>query len=266
MNKLKNIIKKIIPNSIWEFIRRLYFCLIEFIDNTGPYLRSMKYCGIKLYYNKGNGLIKRLKKEEIFEKEMSEAIVSELIKIENPVFIDIGANIGLISLYVNSKIPAVKIYDFEPGLNQRELLNMTVKNNLIKNINVYDAALGDMVGKVTFHIHNAKDAALDGLKDTKRRGNTKAVEVPMITLDSWWISENKIKVSIIKIDTEGAELLILRGAENCIKENKPVIFLEIEPMNLKAYSYNESDIFGYLKNINYTLKALNKDTYIARSN
>lgn len=264
MIKIIPIIKEYTPESLWNLIRNLFYKFTNFINTIGPSMRSMKYCGIRLYYNKGNVLIKRLKKEIVFERDICEAMVKELKNNQNLTFLDIGANIGLISFYVLSKIPEVKIHAFEPGPNQCELLSKTVQANSLKNITIHDEALGDKVGTVTFHIHEEKYAALDGLQDTQRRGITKPIEVPMITLDSWWLSAHKPKVSVVKIDTEGSELLVLRGAENFIKENKPIIFLEIEPMNLRAYPYNESDIFDFFKIIGYDLKAFNRDTYIAR--
>ena len=48
-------------------------------------------------------------------------------------FLDIGANIGLVSAYVISRMPQITIHAFEPGLNQREFLVKTVENNSLKN-------------------------------------------------------------------------------------------------------------------------------------
>lgn len=264
MKKIVQQIKKLVPSFFWSKARSLYFFAIELKDKVGPYIRHRKYLGVDLYYNRGNSLIKRLKAEPIFEQDLCEAIENELKKSSTSVFIDVGANIGFISTYVISVLPDTKIFAFEPGENQRKLFEKTVSENRLSNITVIGKALGDAVGEVTFHVHDPRQAALDGLHDTHRRGLTTPVKVPMTTLDSWWESAGKPKISVIKIDTEGAELLVLRGAQTCISICKPVIFLEIEPLNLAAYPYNEKDIKSYIENMGYSLVALNKDTYCAR--
>jgi hypothetical protein len=84
---------------------------------------------------------------------------------------------------------------------------------------------------------------------------------------------------VIKIDTEGAELWVLRGAEKVLAEVSPVIYLEIEPRNLRVYPYNHLDILAFLREHRYNLFTLNdveitkenfseyigvEDTYVAR--
>lgn len=264
MKKIVQVIKKMVPLPLWNKARSSYFSMVGLKDRVGPYIRHRKYCGIDLYYNRGNSLIKRLKDEPIFEQDLCVAIESELKKVPASVFVDVGANIGLISTYMFSVLPNTKIFAFEPGENQRKLFEKTVLENKLSTITVIGKALGDTVGEVIFHVHDPRQAALDGLQDTHRRGSTTPVKVSMITLDSWWESAGKPKISVIKIDTEGAELLVLRGAQTCISTCKPVIFLEIEPSNLTAYPYDEKDIKSYIENMGYSLVALNKDTYCAR--
>lgn len=261
---MKDSLKKYTPHLIWNCMSRTVHFILEIPDHIGPQIRTKKYCGVNLYYNRGNGLIKRLQREPIFEQEMCEAIVSELIHEEKPIFLDIGANIGFVSTFVYSRVPHVQIHAFEPGPHQGRLLDLTLKKNPLQSINLHTEALGDRIGKVTFHIHDAKHAALDGLQDTQRRGKTLPIEVPMITLDSWWIAAHKPKISVIKIDTEGAELLVLRGAKECIQTTSPIIFFEIEPENLKAYPYNKGDIENFFTDVGYTISALTTDTYVAR--
>lgn len=264
MNKIFSQIKRFVPSPIWQLARKVYYKTAEFVADIGPAVRVKRYCGFDVFYNKGNGLINRLKNEPVFEKELCEAIVVELTKSPDQIFLDIGANIGLVSVYVAAKLPQATIHAFEPGSTQRGFLQRTVSQNKIDNIKVHHQALGDKIGEATFYVHNPKQAALDGLQDTGRRGQTKAVMVPMITLDTWWQAIGMPKVSVIKIDTEGAELLVLRGGKNFITEVKPVIFLEIEPANLQAYPYTADDIKIFFKELGYGLNAINQDTFVAR--
>jgi len=261
MRKIINFFKKIIPPSLWQGIRRPYYKTLDFLRDLGPYVRDRKYCGFNLYYNRGNNIIRRLKNEPIFEKDMCEAIVKELGKAAKPVFLDIGANIGLISSYVLSKVPNVNIHAFEPGPVQRSFLTMTAeKNRLGDNIKIYAEALGKEIGMATFYSHDPKYVAGDGFIDTGRARDAHPIEVKINTLDAWWTSAGKPAVQVVKIDTEGAELWVLEGGKEFLKACKLVIFMEIEPQNLRVYPYTYLDILISLNKENYSLFTLSGET------
>ena len=223
----------------------------------------------------------RLKKEPIFEEKMCVSIEQELRKGgANPIFVDVGANLGLILAYVISKVPKIKTFAFEPGPKQRELLEMTVnKNKLNEKVTVYSDGLGKEPGKAVFHTHDPRYVAGDGFIDTGRAREARAIEVNVTTLDIWWASQNSPKVTVVKIDTEGAELWILQGAMKMLAGASPVLYLEIEPKNLRVYPYNHLDILAFLQENNYQLFTLDnaeitkenfseyigiEDTYVAR--
>ena len=265
-------------NKILSQIKRLGLWLT---DHLGPKRRGRWYCGFKLYYNRGNGLVRRLNREPIFEPELGQAIVAELSQAndQNSRFLDIGANIGLISLYVLAKRPKTIIDAFEPGWWPQQLLAKTVEANRLAGLNIHAEALADRTGLADFYRHDPKQAALDGLRDTKRRGQTTAIQVAVNTLDNWWRGASRPAVAVIKIDTEGAELLVLKGGEEFIGQTKPTIFLEIEPLNLRVYDYNELDILSWFTDHYYTLHTLDgvavnkenlsqlllaEDTYVAK--
>lgn len=257
MRKLVNRIKRSVPPPLWQAVRRPYYRLRDAVRDLGPYVRRRNYCGIVLYYNRGNNIIGRLKKEPIFEKEMCQAIVKELGKAERPVFVDIGANIGLISAYVISKIPNVSIHAFEPGPVQRSSLAMTVeRNHLAGKMTIYGEALGKEIGTAKFYSHDPKYVAGDGFIDTRRARDPHAIEVRVNTLDAWWRSKGKPAVQAVKIDTEGAELWVLQGAGEFVRACKPVIFMEIEPQNLRVYPHDHFDILAHMQSLGYSLFAL----------
>ena len=172
------------------------------------------------------------------------------------------------------------IFAFEPGPRQRELLEMTVdKNHLKEKITVYSDGLGKIPGKAIFYTHDSKNIAHDGLIDTGRVGESRAIEVNITTFDDWWTSQNFPKVTVVKIDTEGAELWILQGAVKMLAGASPVLYLEIEPKNLRVYPHNHFNILAFLCENHYrlfTLKGVEitkenfneyigvEDTYVAR--
>ncbi len=248
-------IKKYIPAPLRTYAHKVVMAIEDVISVVIPSTRVYNYLGFSIYYNQGNSLIDRLKRERVFEPQTCKILVNELGKKEG-IFLDIGANIGLISFYVKKNLPHVEIHAFEPGIHQNKLLQMSVDKNKVSSMKVYKDAISDSRGTVSFHIHNPRYAAFDGMKDTARRGKTKQIEVPTTTVDIWWCESGMPKISVVKVDTEGAEFFVLKGMEQMIREQKPVILLEISPSNLKAYPYDHSDIYNWLKERNYSLSTL----------
>ncbi|MEA2715130.1 MAG: hypothetical protein QOG91_158 [Candidatus Parcubacteria bacterium] len=254
---MKKLLKAIVPKTLWEFVRRMLFRVPAAFEHLGPYERHMRYRGFKLHYARGDSIVKRLRREPVFEEKMCQDIVHELNKSQSPVFLDIGANIGLISLYVAAAAPAAKIYAFEPGPVQAGMLEKTIESNkLTSRIELTIAALSDSAGRRKFHIHPAHDMSKDGLRDTGRGEKAMVAEVDTLTLDDWWEKTGSPRINVVKIDTEGAELLILRGARFFLAKARPVVYLEIERSNLKAYPYSAGDILSFLGDMGYSLSSL----------
>jgi FkbM family methyltransferase len=199
----------------------------------------------------------RLKNEKVYEEEMCVHLVKTLQKKRKPILMDIGANIGLVSTYLLKEVPNLFIYAFEPGPTQAGLLQKTITINSLQNsIKLSQIALSDSSGKKVFFAHPNRDQAKDGLVDTGRGEKTVEIEVETMTLDEWWKGEGKPHVDVVKIDTEGAELLVLRGASEFLKEAKPIIYLEIEESNLKAYPYGKEDIVQFIYSNGYILETI----------
>ena len=197
-----------------------------------------------------------------YEPAVTDIIVKRLRKVDKPIFIDIGSHIGFISLNILKEVPSAKIFAFEPGNRQRELFEQTIKlNNIEDAIALSSYALGEESGTLDFICQKqwpeADDSMGNGFVDTKRWTKTTRCKVQVETLDNWWNSVGNIQVDAIKIDTEGAELYVLRGGQALISALKPLIVLEIQPLNLRAYPYDPEDIFDWLFANSYTLHDMN---------
>ncbi len=211
--------------------------------------------GFNLFYSKGTSLITYLI-EGGYEKELCNALKDDLRDNNAISFLDIGSNIGLISLFVLSKMPDIKIYAFEPGPHQFELFSKTIKENELNGIILYNKALGKKNGIAKFAIHDSKDVSGDGFYDTGRAGKAIIIDVPVVTIDSWWRENKCPTIKVVKMDTEGSELWILQGAKAFLGKCKPNIYIEIWPDNLSAYPYDAYDILKWLHNNGYNLYTL----------
>lgn len=250
-------LKKYVPGPVRKVLRKAQAGAQNFGLALTPSERTREYCGSTLYYSAGSTIIERLNTEPIFEQEMCEKIVADLQASKNRVFMDVGANLGLIIAYVREKLPDAPVYAFEPGQKQAGLLEKTLCANIpLQGVQLDRRALSNENGTQTFYVHPHRDYAKDGLRDTKRGEKTVATEVQTVTLDSWWEEKGKPHVDVIKMDTEGAELLILRGGDRFLRDVHPVLYLEVEPMNLEAFPYEAKDLVSFLESQGYKVTTL----------
>jgi len=253
-------LKKILPGFILSLARKVRTTFFDFIDKRKPYLNKIKYEGFDLYYARGEGLVNRIRfgnPDRLYERNVVLELVKILSKFEQPVLLDVGANIGLISLAVLRRIPNVTIHAFEPGPHQQQLFATTIfANQLEDSIVLNDVAISDRNGVINFQVHDYKSSSGDGILDTQRAGNTKAVPVETVTLDNWWVKNNHPRINVVKIDVEGGELLVLRGMQDLINKCRPDIVLEISSLNISVYPYQPQEYLIYFQLIRYDLFTL----------
>lgn len=159
--------------------------------------------------------------------------------------IDIGANIGYNTLLFSDYGPVVS---FEPVYH--DIVNLNVKNNSLRYpVQVIPCALSDEKTIKKIHIpgHTGESdtrinygwTGFHHTDDTKSVGT--GVDVTCERLDDIYTGVP----SFIKIDVEGHELLVLRGATETIKKHKPTIIIEIHGFS------EDSDVHQYLKSLGY---------------
>ena len=152
------------------------------------------------------------------------------------VFVDVGAHQGSHSIFVE-KFGDFDVYAFEPITSNFKVLRENVGLNGV-DITTYQYALSDKPGFLAFDV--LKDKGSLNWQVVKSTKNPKNI-VQARTLDSF-----DFKINVLKIDVEGHEVEVLRGAENTIKKHKPVIFVEEDFKRLDV-----KPIDDYLKSLGY---------------
>jgi FkbM family methyltransferase len=139
------------------------------------------------------------------------------------VCLDVGANLGCMTLAMASLAPEGKILAFEPDPKTWEALKLTVKASGYSNILSYPFALGVDGARGTF------------IEDAQWRSSSHFVpgvgEEFMVGIDSM----NLPRVDLIKIDVEGAELDVLEGAQDTLQRCKPVVVMEFNSFAFVHY-------------------------------
>lgn len=208
------------------------------------------YCDTKVFFPKNSIIFHLACKQGIYELQNIQLIQS-LIQPET-IYMDVGANIGLLSLPILKACPRCKILSWEPSPNTVPFLRRTVENSRFRDRwTVIEKAAGSEIGDVEFSTASLELGAFDGFHDTHRAGKRSKIRVPVTTIDYEWQILGCPKVSVIKLDIEGAELQALYGAKECIRNQQPYILIEWNEKNLKAYSYENSAILTFANEIGY---------------
>lgn len=141
------------------------------------------------------------------------------------VVFDVGANIGLMSLYASSVLPTGTIYSFEPVPETFQKLVYNIElNNKKNNIHAFSLALGAKEEEKSIYVNTSHLGMSTFISDGKTKTATQTVKVS--TIDDF-IKSRGLKIGFIKIDVEGWEVEVLKGASDLLKkQDAPAIMLE----------------------------------------
>ncbi|MCD6361447.1 MAG: FkbM family methyltransferase [Armatimonadetes bacterium] len=145
-------------------------------------------------------------------------------------FLDIGANFGYYSLLAALLVGSTgAVHAFEPQPGVAELLRRNARDNNLPQLVVHQTALGDETGTFTLYVPHRGQSGLATLRpdaDWLASRPADAIEVPVARLDDIARRMNGTRVRAVKIDAEGYELPILRGAAELLEHHKPIVFFE----------------------------------------
>ncbi len=138
------------------------------------------------------------------------------------VVIDVGASIGLVTAALLPSLPTGRIVCFEPEPRALDCLRETLRSEADR-VTIVPAAAGREVGVARFH-QDPNGTAWGMLVDREP-----SVEVPITTVDVTLTELAVDRVDMVKIDVEGFELDVLRGARETIERHRPLMVVEINP-------------------------------------
>ncbi|NET85501.1 MAG: FkbM family methyltransferase [Moorea sp. SIO1F2] len=175
-------------------------------------------------------------------------------------FIDVGANFGMHTLYAAKLVGEMgRVFAFEPVPSNLNLLKKNIHlNHLEQQVKVIPKALSNSPDPfLTFHVPVDEVAVTASLRPDKT--TQEAIQVANTRLDDYW-NEVNLPVKIIKIDVEGAELEVLRGAEQLIRRQKPLLLIEVHGFAFPDFGTNLDEFRKYLEALGYTESQLS-ETY-----
>lgn len=170
--------------------------------------------------------------------------------------IDIGAHLGIFSFFLASQVGINgKVYSFEPTEKTFSALTQTIKYNKLKEIiDARQVAVSDVSGELEFYIYNNSSISNgNSISSHNTVGKTRKTTVNKICLDDLMITEKIEKLTLIKIDAEGAELDILKGGKKLITRFQPFITLEVHPFSFDDPQKTMKEIYETIINYEYTI-------------
>lgn len=176
--------------------------------------------------------------------------------------IDVGANIGAYTLLIRALTP-LPIVAYEPEPFVYRLLQANIARNKLANVEARNVACGAARGKISFSLGingsvavnaDAAPAPAAGPQElamedvdaaaARSRAGRAQITVPVTTLDDDFAG---MPVALLKIDCEGFECHILRGARRLLEEQRPPVFVEVHPADIGRYGGSVPEILALLE-------------------
>lgn len=182
-------------------------------------------------------------------RDQSEELRTSLAAIRTgDTVVDAGANKGAFLYWLRQAVGASgSVFAFEPQPTLADYLQKITKQMDWSNVHVKACAVSDRSGTARLHVPGEKDSPGASLENAVADKPGHSFECPITTLDEQLASSER--VSLLKVDVEGHELSLFRGAEQTLKKHRPHIVFECEARHLTHHK--PSDVFAHLQSLGY---------------
>lgn len=200
-----------------------------------------------------------------FSTDSSEQVVNHVFAGDS-VF-DIGGNIGQTALLLAEKVsPSGMVYSFEPYLSTFNWFKTNLfLNPKIQNIKVSNIALGNTFSSAEMHKDCFTNTGSYRIASIQNPKIGSSLQVNISTLDDFILSNDIHKVDFIKIDVEGYELKVLKGAIHAVKRYKPILYIEVDNDNLIKYGDCAQSLIAFIFSLGYKVFEAKSGTEVKTS-
>lgn len=174
---------------------------------------------------------------------------------QGDVFFDVGANVGYFSIGVARRVPGVRVVAFEPQPTLARTIALSAALNGLDNVLVIPVMLGARDGSAQLFVpsHSVHASAVSPSRSAR------ALTSPIETLAGLIDRRSLPWPTLVKIDVEGAEFEVFKGAARVLRENPPYLVFESNE-HAERFGYSRRDLLDYLHDLGYfTFFAINPD-------
>jgi FkbM family methyltransferase len=218
-------------------------------------LEELSFHDMTLTVKKGDPVQEEIRRYGEHEPWVTNALLSKLRP--DSVMVDIGANVGSLSLVAARHAPNGTVFAIEAFPDNTKLLQENVRRNSADNVRIVPIGASDQLGFMTMFCGSdtSNGAVRGGSADVLR--DPRFVNVPSITMDQ--LFSDCERLDLIKIDIEGHEPKALRGAEKIIRKHRPTIICEFSPAYIQAAKCGDAvDFLQFIFNLGYLAKVLHR--------
>ena len=206
----------------------------EFVRMNDEFKSKIVKLNDNLYYYNGYYLPVNQFDSSVFYSKYAIDELTTLDSVRNKDIIDAGGYVGDTALLFSSYTDK-NIHVFEASPSNMDIIRETIRLNHLENIVPVSKALGEKSGTATFSLGERNSC--NSLVERPGYNYPDHIEVPVITLDDY-VRENNLEVGLIKVDIEGGEQLLLKGAVETIRTQHPILLISI---------YHSADDFFEIK-------------------
>lgn len=244
--KNKYLSKIFFSDPVFFMLRKLF---------SSQEIKKISYMGQSIYFRGTDDSVYTFSK--IKSPSKTDVFFRDLVKPGMKV-VDVGAHVGRLTLIAAGKVgPGGTIYSFEPEPRNFSMLTRNIKANGYGNVVAVNKALTNGDKKIRLFLDPDPTASGTHSIFQLKKGMRQAyVEVEGTSVDNFF---GKKKIDLVKIDSEGAEPLVLEGMKRVLRHNRRVkIFMEFNPGNLRRAGRDPEDILKLLKSFKFKAYAVDE--------
>lgn len=192
-------------------------------------------------------------------------LLNQLLSSPDMVYLDAGANVGEQTVFAAKRLTRGQVFAFEPTTEVFRTLCENVRANGFTNVRTIKLGLGDKPCELPIYSSQAEVASDGTLNEgvptlfrTTERG-TLLERVKIVRLDDYLAPLNLPRLDVMKVDVEGAEMIVLTGAAETLKRLRPILIVEIHEGTSHSAGHSVRELLDFIQSLGYRLEGLQQD-------
>ena len=196
--------------------------------------------GLKIKGFSNDLITNKIQRFGVYEPDLYGFLKAVLAKIDKPVCLDAGANIGnhTLTLCQNSE----SVYAFEPIPFVYDVLVENVELNNFKNLTAFNLALGDTESAEKIYIRKDTNVGTAMINPENTQGFGSGIDIKIVRGDDV-LSQGLNRLDLVKMDVEGFETAAIKGLSETLTRNRPLFIMEWNDDKTRI-GFSESNFFA----------------------
>lgn len=190
----------------------------------------------------------------LHEAHVTEHLVEQLRS--SRCFADVGALVGYYTCLAAKLRPEAEVHAFEMDADNVRLLERNVELNGFDNVIAVEAAVADKAGTLRYAPRSGGGGVFKLASFGTQLDPSLLRDVATVSLDDHFAGGND--PDLLKIDVEGAEMLVLRGMRRILDQARPRVFVEVHPNTIQGFGSRADDVLDLLESYGYRCRQVSQ--------